>query len=264
MNEPLGGIRPQDHLVQFYGEETGLVENVAHYLREGAERGDSMIVVATPAHTKLFTAQLDRSGVRVGDLKRDGRLLLLDAERTLSTFLVDGEPDWNRFNEKVGNVIRSAKPRDGALRAYGEMVDLLWKEGRLGAATRLEGFWNRLLESERFGLYCAYTVDLLNPDAPTSALQEIISTHSHLLPVCTDRELETGVGRAMDDVLGSPAVAALLPLIRADVVAPAALPETERKVLWLRKNLPRQANDVLSRARAYYEVEYAQAGRCGT
>src|SRR5205809_7755382 len=36
------------------------------------------------------------------------------------------------------------------VRAFGEMVDLLWKQGQLSGATRLEGFWNRS-EERRVG-----------------------------------------------------------------------------------------------------------------
>jgi len=256
---------PCDHLVQFYGDERALAENVALYLREGAERGDGMIVIATPSHRKMFTELLARGGVDADELVQKGRLLFFDAEKTLAGFMDQGEPDWQRFDEVVGSVVRDLRSRmAGAhLRAYGEMVDLLWKAGKLSAATTLETFWNRLLEEYRFGLFCAYTVDLLHQEVPVSAVQEMMTTHSHLLPVRSNGELDRAVSRAMLDVLGEETVTAIMPLIRANAVSGVSLPEAERTVIWLRKNVPPFAADVLFRARGYYEEECARMGGKG-
>jgi hypothetical protein len=251
-SELLETPEPKDHLLQLCGEESLLVRNVGRYLKEGALRGERMIVVATAGHARLFTEELEASGVQVGPLLRDGRLGILDAEETLASILPHGELDWPHFDGIAGGLVRQMTADGTRLRAYGEMVDLLWKRGRLGAATRLEEFWNRLQESLRFSLYCSYTVDLLAPGTKGTELLEMASTHSHLLPSQTNGELEAAVLRAMNEVLGDQTVATLLPLIRANVVSHVFLPEPERIVMWLRKNLPPYASDVLSRARGYY------------
>jgi len=252
---------PCDHLVQFYGDEQALARNVASYLKEGAERGDGMIVIATPSHQRMFVELLAQAGVAADELVKEGRLLYLDAEKTLAGFTVEGEPDWQRFDQVVGSAVRDLRSRLGGagLRAYGEMVDLLWKSGKLGAATKLETFWNRLLEEGRFGLFCAYTVDVLGPTEGRDLL-EMVSTHSHLLPTRANGELESAVRRAMLEVLGEKSVSALAPVLRANVVSRVVLPEAERTVLWLRKNLPPYAEKVLSKARAYYAEECARSG----
>jgi hypothetical protein len=223
------------------------------YLQKGAESGDRMVVVATASHTKLFTEQLEAAEVPVADLVRDGRLRMLDAAETLASLMPDGELDWARFDKIVGGLVRQMTTDGARLRAYGEMVDLLWKEGRLSAATRLEEYWNRLQASQGFSLLCAYTLDLLDPGTTAAVPLEIISTHSHLLPSQANGELEAAVTRALNEVLGPERLAALLPLIRANVISRVILPEPERIVMWLRKNLPPYAGDVLSRARGYYE-----------
>lgn len=241
---------PKRHLVQFYGEEGALVRNVSLYLREGAERGESLIVIASPQRFDAFTAGLPG---------RD-RLTLLDAGDTLARFMEDGEPDWERFDGVVGRLIRDTAERWGArIRAYGEMVDLLWTSGRLHAAVRLEGFWNRLLESYPFGLFCAYKADVLREDVGTSALRDLLRTHSHLLPAGRDGILSRAVRRAMEEVLGASSAAALLPLIQGTRLPGSRLPAAEAVVLWLRHNLPAYAGEVLAKARAYYELEDGHA-----
>ena len=245
----------RDHLVQFYGHRQILAENVVQYLMAGAARGETLIVIATEEHSALFSERLGREGVDVRELERRERLVFLDARKTLSEFLVGGEPDWPRFERAVGGLVRRMKEKAGpaGLRAYGEMVDLLWKEGRLDAATKVEGFWNRLLQSGRFGLFCAYTVDLLSSDTSPVAIREMISTHSLLLPARNGDDLQKAVARAMDDVFGTRSAEVLRPLIRANVLSRASAPEAERMILWLRNNLSSHVDQVLALARAYCE-----------
>jgi hypothetical protein len=259
--EALARPGPGAHLVQFCGEELLLARNVAFYIKEGAERRERVIVVATPAHTKLFREQLRAAGTPTDPLERDRRLQFFDAQETLALFLADDGPDWIRFERKIGSLIREARSAPGStgVRAFGEMVDLLWKQGRLGAATRLEGFWNRLRRAEPCTLFCSYTVDVLAPGMASGELQELLSTHSQLLPARSNGELDAAVKRAMNEVLGASSSAALMPLIRANLVARVVLPEAERTVLWLKRNLPWIAEKVLVRARRYYEEECARS-----
>lgn len=262
-NDLLESPRPQEHLVQFTGSERDLARNVAAYLKAGADRGDYMIVLATPSRRELFSNLLRTAGANPEELSRLGRLTMLDAAATLAGFLQGDQPDWERFDSTVGKLVRETKYRAGAasLRAYGEMVDLLWQAGNLRAATKLEEFWNRLLEEGRFSLFCAYTVNLLGGDDRSGALQEMLSTHTHLLPVRSNGELEAAVDRALDEVLGAPSAAALRPLVRANQHPRTVIGGAEATVLWLRKNLPRHAPVVLLRARAFYEEECARSDR---
>ena len=82
-----------------------------------------------------------------------GDLLLLDAREMLATFMVDGHPDVKLFLEHATQAIeRLCRGRkDCTVRAYGEMVDLLWKDDHHVAAIVLEMLWNKLA-SERIVL----------------------------------------------------------------------------------------------------------------
>jgi hypothetical protein len=244
---------PDDHFVQLYRDDEDLARNVVRYLEDGAARGDGMIVVATPAHLALFTDRSRKAGLDVEALRRSGRLLTLDARATLSSLLVDGMPDPSRFESLVARRIRHLRslPGAGGFRAYGEMVDLLWRDGKKDAALRLEDLWNRLLETERIGLYCAYGLDVL--DDHGQILRQVVCTHSHLLPTGDGDVLGRALDRAMEEVLGAAKTAALLPLIRANHFPRVRIPQAEAAVLWLRHNLPPFADEVLSRARVYYK-----------
>jgi hypothetical protein len=171
-----------DHLVQFYdADPAALVANVAAFIDEGLNAGDSIVVIASPEHRDAFLAALGSS--RDQRDVRARRLVVLDAAATLAQFMVDGRPNWRRFDTVVGAVIRGlrrAKP-GARLRAYGEMVGLLWAAGQTDAAVELEKFWNVLLGGEEFTLYCAYPVDGLADDFRVGRGRDVLCAHTHVV-----------------------------------------------------------------------------------
>jgi hypothetical protein len=175
---------PPEHLVQLYGEDDQLlVSNVVGYLLEGLKRGDGLLVIATPSHREAIVRQLGEEDAGTAAAVGGGRLVLLDASETLDRFMVDGEPDWARFEETVGGLcdVLQARVGDRGLRAFGEMVGLLWMKGLHSAAIRLEEYWNRLLEDHAFCLYCAYPIDPLGRGFESTQLQALLGVHTHLL-----------------------------------------------------------------------------------
>ena len=179
-----GGVfaRPGNHLVQFYGaEQLALVANVAAFIDEGLQLGDSVIVIATPEHSEAFVSALGSSRAQ-RDL-RSRRLVVLDAATTLEQFMVAGDPNWYRFENVVGSTIRGlrrAKPASG-LRAYGEMVGLLWAAGQFDAALKLEKYWNVLLGGDAFSLFCGYPIDGEADEINAAHLHDVVSAHTHVL-----------------------------------------------------------------------------------
>ncbi len=69
------------------------VDLLADYVAEGLCVGDAVVTVLMPAHARTLGAALRRRGVDAERDQDEGRLFLLDAGETLSTFLVDGLPD---------------------------------------------------------------------------------------------------------------------------------------------------------------------------
>jgi hypothetical protein len=73
--------------------------------------------------------------------------------------MVNGNADRQRFIEVVGSVVERASNAGGGVRAFGEMVALLWAGGNGRAAIELEEFWNDLAKRFSFALFCAYPMD---------------------------------------------------------------------------------------------------------
>jgi len=243
------------HFVQLYeADEPALTRNVGFYLWEGLKSGDGVLVIAPPEHRDLFRAELDRLGADTEASLRNRQLVFLDAQETLSQFLVGGQPDLRLFESRMSSAMRELCPPGdrAAQRAYGEMVGILWKAKQFAAAIRLEQFWNKLLEQASFSLYCAYAIDVFGKDFHAANLDDVLCTHTHLVPAQPNGNLETALNLAMDEVLGADA-GDLRVLIKAHSrPAWAVLPSAEAILLWLRKNLPEQAEDIIARARLHY------------
>jgi hypothetical protein len=203
------------------------------------------VLIATPEHIDALL-KLVPADVAAG---ADNRLLLLDAEDTLDRILVDGYPDWARFDHVVGSVIREAQDdAEHSVRAFGEMVGILWKARQFPAALRLEQLWHRLLKTSSFSLYCAYPVNVFGDEFDGAILGAVLSAHTHLLPSGMHGCLQSAVTRAVEEMLESKLTPALEP-----VAGWAEMPPAESTILWLRSALPQRANDVLGLAHRYYQ-----------
>lgn len=254
---------PCSHYLQLYDRDRlPLAQNVAAYISEGLKRGQGGIIIATPEHREIFREELHKRDIDA-DLPLAGSgLLFLDAHQTLSQFLVDGEPDEARFREVIAATIcqvREARP--AGLRAYGEMVAVLWSAGRRASAIRLERFWNTLLRDREFSLYCAYPIDIFSADFQIPRVDALLCDHTHLIPTGEQDKLAGAVNFAIDEVLG-PEAESLKTLIKANYrPAWAVLPEAEGIILWVRNNLPQQADEILDLARRHYDSQCRAAAR---
>jgi hypothetical protein len=162
---------PRDHEVMFYNVDHDLVEHLAGYVEDGLRAGEACLVIATAEHRAALRE-------RVGDevltaAAREGAFVELDAEDTLRLFLLDGMPDTVLFEGTLGEFVRDQAAR-GPVRAYGEMVSLLWAHGQRRSALALEGLWNQLRGSTGFSLLCAYPA----ADLDARGRADVCRTHS--------------------------------------------------------------------------------------
>lgn len=167
-----------DHVVHFYAAEDDLVGAAVGYLSGAVRAGDAAIVIATPAHRRSFDAALRAAGVDVEAAHREGRLVVVDAVDALRHFMVDGVPDPAAFEALIGGVVRSASAGGCQVRAYGEMVSVLWDDDNVTGAIELEKLWNGLAERLPFSLFCAYPAEMVGAPHAADAFTEVCHLHS--------------------------------------------------------------------------------------
>jgi hypothetical protein len=249
----LEGAPPAGHAVQIYRELDELAASVGTFLDAGFRAGEPALVIATADHRDVFRAELERRGHDVDGLEERGLLTCRDADETLAAFMEGELPSATRFEQVVGRTVDDVARRfpDETVRAFGEMVDVLFQRGREAAAAALEDLWNELFETRRLALLCAYELDVFDLDTETSALPEIVRAHTHPRPVADTARLASAVHQTLTDVLGSDAAARIY-LRVAEEVPRTALPRSQAVLMWLSRHQPAVAERVLQGARARY------------
>jgi hypothetical protein len=178
---------PRDHVVEFYDDDDGLADNVAAYLSEAILAGGVAIAIATGSHLEAFHARLVQAGIDPDAARERGTLVFFDAGEAMDCLLVDGHPAPHRFDKLIGELIREAAAGDRPVRAYGEIVALMWADGYVTAALELESMWNGLCREVDFSLYCAYPNDLVGDERHAASFHEVCRQHSAVVRARPER-----------------------------------------------------------------------------
>jgi len=187
------------HVVQFYGDDIFLVDGLCRFIGTALSGGDAAIVIATKAHREALFERLKGRGFDVPGAIEQGRYLPLDAAETLSKLMRRGLPDAHRFADVIGDVFAQARaaaegdhPR---VVAFGEMVALLWEDGRGQAALLVEQLWNDFARIHSFSLRCAYPIRTFNHHEHGDLFLKICHEHSAVIPCETYTALDNNNDR---------------------------------------------------------------------
>jgi hypothetical protein len=249
-----------DHAVQVYRDVSELARSVGAFLAAGFRDGEPAVVIATAAHWAVFAAQLEQRGFEPEMLERKGLLTRAEAEQLLNAFMDKELPSAERFEAVVGGIVdeTSARFPGRTIRAFGEMVDVLWQRGQDQAAVALEELWNELAKTRSFALLCGYHLDVFEPAVQRDALPEVMRTHSHTRTVEEPSRLAAAVDQALTEVVG-PVRAARIYLDVAEHVPHGSLPRAQAVLSWLSTREVPFANEILERARMHYALLRAAA-----
>jgi PAS domain S-box-containing protein len=184
------GFLPSDqshtHSVQFYREDAVLLDELCGFIGDSLESGGSGLVVATAAHRDALTQLLEARGLDTAAAVLEGRYIRMDAAETLSKFMQEGWPDPARFAEVIGSIVLRAKHAaggsEGRVAIFGEMVALLWAQGKSETSIQLEQLWNQLGHTHSFALRCAYPMAGFNREDHSEPFLKICAEHSHVIP----------------------------------------------------------------------------------
>ena len=246
----LRGAADHSHGVQVYGDASELADSVAAYLAAGFERGQPGVVVAVPAHVRLFADRLGSYGWALSGAEKAGLLMVADAETTLASILGPAGPDAELFEDVVGGLLDRVQ-RDRPARVFGEMVDLLCRRDQADWADQLERLWNAAAGSRQFSLLCGYHLDIFDVHAQSETLPHVCREHSHVLPALNYPRFARAVDTALRDVLGSNQAATVYVLVSRDAEQ-QQVPLAQLILMWVSANMPRYSSQILASARLHY------------
>jgi hypothetical protein len=175
-----GEIAPCEHIAQFYEDDGQLFDSLERFVRAGVVGNESTIVIATRQHLRALDDRLNATGVNVAMVRLTDQYITVNAEDALDQFMVNKWPDEELFFKFVTGLIERASADGRRVRAFGEMVALLWARGDVAATIRLEYLWNKVCKTPAFSLFCAYPKAGITEDTSTS-MAEICAAHSRII-----------------------------------------------------------------------------------
>lgn len=168
------------HDVIFADSDAELVSVTAARLARALADGSTAIVIATAEHQRGLEEALEAAAIDVGAARTHGVLIELDAAATLARLLTDGVFDPAAFDRVIGALVRGASSRR-SVHAFGEMVGLLWEDGRVPEAIELEEAWNRLLDETPAELLCGYASTVVDDHAVANDIRSLCRLHSAVI-----------------------------------------------------------------------------------
>jgi hypothetical protein len=175
-----GRIDPRQHLVQLYDQEGAFLDSLSDFVGGGLLHGESVIAIATAAHLGALDTRLRAREFDVDRAIIEDRYVPLDAAGTLAQFMVKGWPDEQRFRALVNGLVERARRGAPRVRAFGEMVAILWARGEHAATLQVERLWHSQCHIHGFSLLCAYPKSGFSADAHAS-IGQICAVHTDVV-----------------------------------------------------------------------------------
>jgi hypothetical protein len=180
------GMPKPEHACHFYVEENELATNVASFLAPAFTEGQAVVAIGTPGHLAAIERRLGAIGHDVDGARSSGQYLPLDAASALRQLMVNGLPTPERFDSVIGTHLQRLSRSHRGIRAFGEIVNLLWRDGKQQAALRLEDIWNDALGYHPLALVCGYSMTAFSDAAERPGLSRILTTHTTVSVQRTD------------------------------------------------------------------------------
>jgi hypothetical protein len=169
--------KPKNHELQLYPHDEALIASLTDYITKGLGNKESVIVIATAEHLEALRQNLTINNVDLDSAIDLDKYIPIEAASFLQTFLINDWPVRDLFIKAVTPVLKRAMASGTTVRAFGEMVVLLWRKQLYAATVHLEQLWNDLAEHHDFRLLCAYPKSAFKHGLQ-SALQHICKAHS--------------------------------------------------------------------------------------
>ena len=166
----------QPHFVQLFDAPRSLADAVSHFLIDGRNRGEHLVVAARASHWELIRAYLERRGLAVDNPSE--RITVFDARKLRSRMMRRGVLDPARMEDTLHGMLSELSGSGRRVRIYGEIVELFAEEGSFEQACALEDYWNSLQDTHRFTLLCGYSAAHFADPKNAHHLRDICGRHS--------------------------------------------------------------------------------------
>jgi hypothetical protein len=175
-----GELAFYDHLIQVYETDEVMIETLTGFVETGLDLGDCSVVFVTPPHMAALNDKLKSRGIDVDNVIAEDRYIPIDAEETLSKFMVNDSLDEVLFKQTMAPIFDRCRSTQRVVRAGGEMVALLAAQGNWDATIQLERLWEEIHEKKPFSICCLYPKGIVDGGVKTSVAL-ICAKHSKMI-----------------------------------------------------------------------------------
>lgn len=164
------------HSARFYASNAARVQGIAHYLAEGLDRQEGVMLICSIENRDLVFKAVGR----IFSNEDWDRIHYMDANEALTNILVEGSISGPAFQKHIYSRIRDLIKKHGRVRVYGDIVDELAAEGNDDAVLDLEDEWHRALERTTFQLHCGYLMENFRSFKSTALFEKICRLHTNV------------------------------------------------------------------------------------
>src|SRR5436305_1348518 len=172
------------HRVQFYKEEEFLLASVTEHLANSLVCGGTGLAIVTAPHRDQIFERLYAAAIPAGAI--ESRCRIVDASDCLARFMRRGVPDRQLFFSTVGDLLgpslRDQNSVQAGIAAFGEMVAVLWLEGKREAAIQLEQLWEEFTGRNPVSLLCAYPLAYFSRSEDQEFFARVCAHHTSVIP----------------------------------------------------------------------------------
>ena len=162
------------------------MDSLSRFVGTALEAGDSSFALATQVHLDELAERLKALGVDVDMAVKKGRYLTFEARQLMAQLTVEGKLNKTSFDEFVRGVVlplkAAAEGKPKRVAACGEIVALLWEEGRAEVAIELEHLWNELAKQGSFSFRCVYPIASFSDPSQSELFMKLCSHHASVIP----------------------------------------------------------------------------------
>ena len=191
---------PHVHAVQFYKDERFLHRALVNFFAEPLHGSDPLVMIA---RRRTFEAVAEHLASRRDAPAVDAasRITFVEAETAMRGFMDGNMPDPVRFKQSFSRLIAQVRQgrKDATIWIFGEMVDVLCREGNHAGAIRLEGLWNDRVGADRVAVLCGYSIDTFDKAESAGPLPTICRQHTHITATEAFTDLTTPTVYIVDD-----------------------------------------------------------------
>jgi len=174
------------HGIQFYSGEGFLLDSLSRFVSTALEAGDSCLILATEAHKDGLAERLNARGANTDRAAKKGRYVTVDAFQVLAQLIVGGKLSKTRFDSFIREIVlplnAAAESKMKRVAVGGEIVGLLWAEGKEEAAIELERIWNEMAAQGSYCLRCFYPLASFSDPRQNELFLKLCAEHASVIP----------------------------------------------------------------------------------